>query len=602
MHTIRRLLSFETKYWKWMVLNSFCLVMVVGINVIWPQFKRLIIDRCFIGHEYHLLPYYAGAIAGTMFISGIFWFSALYLTEFIAQKAVYDIRNRLFDHIQRLSFSYHDEAETGQLISRATSDVDMIRQFLGEGIMHLTSDGLLLIGVLAVCFYTNWRLALATTALLPFLVFSVYKFRSIVGPLFTAVQDQVGDMTTAIQQNLMGIRVVKAFAREEFEIEKFSKQARELYECATAASRVQAKYQPLMDLFASVGLVLVLWYGGFQVIHKHMTVGALVAFYEYIVLIVWPVRILGWVVMVAQWAVASGDRIFEILDTHPEVHLKDGQIELDDCSGVVEFKNVAFAYNDGGEVLSDVCLRVESGEMVAFVGATGSGKSTIINLLPRFYDVNAGSLLVDGVDIRDYHLSSLRRNIGIVSQETFLFGDSVRENIAYGNPDAPLEEVIEAAKSANIHDFIMSLPNQYETRIGERGVNLSGGQKQRVAIARALLMNPPILILDDSTSSVDTETEGLIQKALVSLTESRTTFVVAQRISTIKRANKIVVLDNGRIVECGTHDVLLKECGTYSDIYHMQFRSQETAPELEAPSASLSDMRSESQNTDQRIK
>ncbi|HEY3297915.1 MAG TPA: ABC transporter ATP-binding protein, partial [Armatimonadota bacterium] len=422
MHTIKRLLAFAVKYWQWIALNVLCMSVVTVVNVMWPQFKRLIIDKCFTAHHYDLLPYYAMAIIAAVIINGVVWFCSLYLTEFIAQKTVYDIRNRLFDHIQRLSFSYHDEAETGQLISRATSDVDVIRQFLGEGLLHLVMDSMLLIGVIAVCFYMNWRLAALALMTLPFLVFSVYKFRSIVGPLFTAVQDQIGDMTTAIQQNLVGIRVVKAFAREDFEVEKFSKQARDLYEKAVAASRVQAKYQPLMDLLASSGLVLVLWYGGAQVIgHKHgMTLGMLVAFYEYIAMIVWPVRILGWVVMIAQWAIASGDRIFEILDTHPEVHLKDGNRELKNCRGAVEFRDVAFSYQDGGHVLKDVNLTVEPGEMVALVGATGSGKSTIINLLPRFYDVTAGSLMIDGVDIREYRVASLRRNIGIVSQETFL--------------------------------------------------------------------------------------------------------------------------------------------------------------------------------------
>jgi len=586
MRTIKRLYSFAGRYWALMILNYFCLISVTAISVAWPQLKRLIIDKCFIGKDYHLFPYYAGILVATAVINAVLWFTAIYLTELISQRTVYDLRNRLFDHIQRLSFSYHDEAETGQLISRSTSDIDTIRQFFSEGTIHMVTNVFLVIGIVCVSFYSNWRLASVSMCIVPFLVLSVYRFRQQVGPLFSSVQDQIGKMTAAIQQNLMGIRVVKAFAREDFEISKFADQARELQDRAISASRVQAKYQPIMDLLASVGLVLVLWYGGFMVIHKQMTIGTLVAFYDYIVLIVWPVRILGYVVMIAQWAAASGERVFEILDTHPETHLKDGHMELKDCVGEVEFRNLAFGYAEGNRVLSDVNIKVRPGEMVAIVGATGSGKSTIINLIPRFYDVTDGAVLVDGVDIRKYRLSSLRRHIGIVSQETFLFGDSVRENIAYGNPNASMEEIKEAAKSANIHEFIMSLPDKYETKIGERGVNLSGGQKQRVAIARALLMNPPILILDDSTSSVDTETEALIQQALETLMESRTTFVVAQRVSTIKKADKIVVLRDGQVVETGTHDDLLSKSGEYSEIYRMQFRTQEV-PNLSAESRNV---------------
>jgi ATP-binding cassette subfamily B protein len=414
-------------------------------------------------------------------------------------------------------------------------------------------------------------------AIMPFLVISVYRFRTQVRPLSMAVQDQMGKVTAAIQQNLIGIRVVKAFAREKYEVDKFSGQAHELLDRNLQVATVSAKYQPLLDFLTYTGMVLILWYGGMQVIHHQLTIGALVAFYTYLGLMTGPVRILGWVVNIAQYAVVSAERVFEILDTHPEAQLRDGSIDLKSCGGEVEFRDISFSYADGCRALDSINLKVEPGLMVALVGATGSGKSTVINLLPRFYDVTEGALLIDGTDIRKYRLASLRRNIGIVSQETFLFGDTVRENIAYGRPESPFERVVEAAKAANIHDFIMTLPDGYETRVGERGVNLSGGQKQRVAIARALLMNPPILILDDSTSSVDMETEALIQKALVSLTESRTTFVVAQRVSTIKRADIIIVLDKGRIVESGTHEELLAKGERYAEIYQMQFGDQQIA-------------------------
>jgi ATP-binding cassette subfamily B protein len=575
MRTIRRLLIFARKYWHWILLTLACLLVGTALGLASPQVQRFIIDLCLIKQEYRLLPYLALGIVGIAVFQGIFSFLQQYLTEYVAQRTIYDIRNRLFDHIQHLSFSYHDEAETGQLISRATADVDMLRRFLGHGLVHVMSDSLVFTGVLIFCLYMNWKLALVALSTTPFLIMSVFRYGGIIRPMFTAIQNQRGDMTNAIQQNLMGIRVVKTFAREEHEIGKFNKQSKELLERTLETTRIQAKYMPFMDFLAATGTTFILWYGGSQVVRGNLTLGEFIAFNAYLLRMIGPIRMAGWVVNQAQNAIAAADRVFEILDTHPEVHLKDGRTDLTRPSGRVEFRNVSFSYSDGSKVLSGINLDVQPGEMVALVGPTGSGKSTVINLIPRFYDASEGAILVDGKDIRDYRLESLRRHIGIVAQETFLFGDTARENIAYGEPNAPLEEVMDAAKAANIHDFIESLPEGYDTRIGERGVNLSGGQKQRVAIARALLMNPPILILDDSTSSVDTETEMLIQKALVSLTESRTTFVIAQRISTVKRADKIVVLNKGRIVEVGTHAELLAKGGLYSEVYRLQFGTQE---------------------------
>jgi ABC-type multidrug transport system fused ATPase/permease subunit len=575
MRTVRRLLAFVSKHWQWLLLTTVCLITVAGLELLYPQLVRLIVDDGLKGGKYHLLPYYCLGIVGLSIVTGFFRFGQQYFTECMAQRTIYDIRNKLFDHVQRLSFSYHDEAETGQLISRATSDVQALSRFLGHGITHLVTDSLIFLGVLTICLVMNWKLALVSLSTSPFIMYAVFRFGGKIRPLYTAAQNQRGDMTTAIQQNLMGIRVVKAFAREDHEIEKFDKQSYGLLERNMETAVVSAKYMPFMDFMAAGATTLILWYGGMQVIHGALTLGALLAFNSYLMRLIGSVRMTGWIVNMTQNAVAAADRIFEILDTHPEAHVKDGTAKLAHCTGHVEFRNVSFSYNDGSKVLSNINLDVQPGEMVAFVGSTGSGKSTIINLIPRFYDVSDGGIFIDGVDIRDYRLKSLRKQIGIVAQETFLFGDTAKENIAYGKPDAELEDVIEAAKSANIHDFIEGLPEAYETQIGERGVNVSGGQKQRISIARALLMNPPILILDDSTSSVDTETELLIQKALVSLTESRTTFVIAQRISTVQRADKIVVLDKGRIVEQGTHRELLAKGGIYKEIYRLQFGGEE---------------------------
>ncbi len=575
MRTVRRLLAFASRHWQWLLLTTVCLITVAALDLLPQQLIRLIVDDGLKAGNARQLPYYCLGLVGLAIVAGFFRFGQQYFTQCMAQRTIYDIRNRLFDHVQRLSFSYHDEAETGQLISRATSDVQALSRFLGHGITHLVTDSLIFTGVLIICLMMNWKLALISLSTSPLLLYAVIRFGTKIRPLYTAAQDQRGDMTTAIQQNLMGIRVVKAFAREDHEIEKFDKQSYGLLERNMETAVVSAKYMPFMDFMAAGATTLILWYGGMQVVSGALTLGALLAFNSYLARLIGSVRMTGWIVNMTQNAVAAADRIFEILDTHPEVHVKEGAKVLSNCTGCVEFQNVSFAYNDGSKVLSNINLQVQPGEMVAFVGATGSGKSTIINLIPRFYDVTDGAIVIDGVDIREYRLKSLRKNIGIVAQETFLFGDSARENIAYGKPDAELEEVIEAARSANIHDFIDGLPEGYETPIGERGVNLSGGQKQRFSIARALLMNPPILVLDDSTSSVDTETEMLIQKALVSLTESRTTFVIAQRISTVQRADKIIVLDKGRIVEEGTHRELLAKGGIYKEIYRLQFGGEE---------------------------
>lgn len=581
MHTIRRLMQYAKKYWLWILLTLICTLAANGLALYLPKVMQRIIDESIEPKRYALLPVFCYTLIGLSLVKGVLGFGAMYVTSFVAQRTTYDIRNRLFDHIQRLSFTYHDEAETGQLISRSTADVEALLAFLGDGLANMMSNVLIFFGVLILCLKMNWQLALVALSTMPFLVTAVFRYSGRIRPLYTAIQDQYGKMTTAIQQNLVGIRVVKAFAREEYEITKFDKESKELLDRVMVSARVNAFYGPLMDFIAAAGTTFILWYGGRLVVNHELTLGQFVAFNSYLGMIIWPVRIMGWVVNIVQNAVASANRIFEVLDTHPETHLKDGRIQMRDCKGAVEFQNVSFVYHDGSRALSKISFKAEPGEMIAFLGGTGSGKSTIINLIPRFYDATEGKVIIDGHDVREYRLASLRRYIGIVSQETFLFGDTVRGNIAYAHPGAPIEDVIEAAKAANIHDFIDGLPEGYETRIGERGVNLSGGQKQRIAIARALLMNPPILIMDDSTASVDTETESMIQKALISLTESRTTFVIAQRISTIRRANKIVVLDKGHVVEIGTHEELLAKGGLYGKIYNMQLGAQEcveTAP------------------------
>ena len=540
-----------------------------------PQLQRLMVDICFKGRQFDLLPHYVTLYILGGVCRGCFGFGRGYLTQYVAQKTIYDIRNRLFDHTQRLSFSYHDEAETGQLISRATADADALQGFLGDGILIICAESFSVTGLLIICFLMSWQLSLVALSMVPLLIVSVYFYSKKIGPLISEVQQQLGERTSAIQQSFAGIRVVKAFAREEYETEKFDRESQVLLDKNIEAAKVHAFYGPMMDFIAAYGYAFILWHGGVQVLDKHLTLGELIAFMSYVMWFVWPVRLMGWITQLTKNAIVSADRIFEVLDMHSETHLKDGAKILKNCDGHVVFDNVSFCYSDGSRALSDIHLEVKPGELIAVMGGTGSGKSSLINLLPRFYDVTEGTILIEGVDIRNYKLESLRRNIGIVSQEPFLFGDTIYENIAYGVIGATIEEVMEAAKAANVHEFIVSLPDGYDTSLGERGVNLSGGQKQRVAIARALLMNPPILILDDATSSVDTETESLIQSALASLTKSRTTFVIAQRVSTVKQADKIIVLNNGRLVECGVHDKLLADGGYYAELFKLQFGKQE---------------------------
>lgn len=568
-------MKFVKPYWKWCLAALFCTFATQVVLLSLPQLQRLIVDNCYKGRHFDLMATYILLYLLGGLGRGIFGFGWGYFGQYVAQKSIYDIRNRLFDHMQRLSFSYHDEAETGQLISRATADADALQGFLGDGVLLIFSQTCAIIGVTVLCFVMSWKLSLATLSMVPFLIIAVTKYSKKLGPLIASVQQQLGERTSAIQQSFTGIRVVKAFAREEYETSKFDRESQTLLERNIDLAKVHAFYGPMMDFIAAYGLAFVLWNGGVQVLQKEISLGTLTAFMSYVWFFVWPIRMMGWITGLTKNAVVSADRIFEILDMHSETHLKDGTKILKNCDGHVVFNNVSFCYTDGSRALSCISLEAKPGEMIAVMGGTGSGKSSLINLLPRFYDVTHGTVTIDGVDIRSYKLESLRRQIGIVSQEPFLFGDSIYENIAYGRPGAPHDEVIEAAKAANIHDFIDSLPDGYDTMLGERGVNLSGGQKQRVAIARALLMNPPILILDDATSSVDTETESLIQQALVSLTASRTTFVIAQRVSTVKRADKIIVLDKGRLVECGSHEELLENGGRYAELFKLQFGGQE---------------------------
>ncbi|MEP7200534.1 MAG: ABC transporter ATP-binding protein, partial [Chloroflexota bacterium] len=509
-------------------------------------------------------------------VRGVLGFGRMYLTEWLANRVAYHLRNQLYDQYQSLSFAFHDQAHTGDLMARATSDIDQVVRFEGNGLLDLVNIAVLLVASLAIMFATNVRLTLLTLIPIPILVLVTIRFGMSQRVLSKRAQDQMGKLSTTLQENLTGVRVVKAFAREAHEVNKFNRQNYLYLGHRLAITRSWAGTFPFMNFLIAASTAIILWFGGQDVMRGDLSVGALVAFNSYILLLALPVQRLGFLVNLMSNAVASGERLFEILDRPSSVQESPNAITLDHVSGQVAFEHVTFAYGQK-DVLHDVSFVARPNEVVALMGPTGAGKSTIINLLPRFYDVSDGRITMDGHDIRAVTLASLRRQIGMVLQETFLFSTTVHQNIAYSNRNAPIEDVIAAAKAARAHDFIMQLPDGYETRIGERGITLSGGQRQRLAIARALLMNPRILIMDDSLSNVDTETEYLIQQALATLMQGRTTFIIAQRLVTLKSADQILVLDHGRIAQRGTHDSLLREGGLYRRIYDLQLRDQEEA-------------------------
>ncbi len=502
---------------------------------------------------------------------GIFAFVQGYMGERLSQNIAFDLRNELFAKIQRLSFSYHDRNQTGQLMIRATDDVEKVRLFIGQGLIMALQALVLLVGTLIILLNTNFKLTLVALPVLPLALLMFLVFGAVAQPLFTALQIRLSTLNTILQENLAGIRVVKAFAREPHEQARFRQAADSHLEQNLKISRTFAFIFPTTFLIANLGQAAVLYAGGLQILDGTLTLGEWQQFSLYLVYVFFPLGQLGFIISLLSQAAASSTRIFEILDAQNEVEDRPGAIELKDVEGHVEFRNVSFRYFKSGEyVLKDVSFEAKPGQTVALLGATGSGKTTIINLIPRFYDVTNGAVLIDGHDVREVTLASLRAHIGIVLQETTLFSGTIRDNIAFGRPDASLEEVIAVARAAAAHDFIMSFPQGYDTPVGERGATLSGGQKQRIAIARALLMNPRILILDDSTSSVDLATEYQIQQALDRLMEGRTSFVIAQRISTVLNADQILVLDKGQIVARGTHEELMESSPLYVEIYNSQ--------------------------------
>ncbi len=570
----RRLLGYLTPYWPYVLLSYVCMLLGTALKLYVPQIIKDAIDTGLATGQASTLFTAGGIILGLAVFLGIVAFGLVYTGLWLTHRVAYDLLNALYDKLQSLPFAFYDKAQTGDLMSRATADLRETEQFVGVGLRDLIATILLIVGVVIAMTLENPELAALALIPIPILAFATIRFGSVVRPMFKRLQEQMGILATTMQESMTGIGVVKAFAREPYELEKFDQQNEIWFDDRHRIIKVWGNNWPFFTFVLASSVFLLLWFGGPRALIGEITIGSLFAMISYILLLNGPIQRIGFLVNLASTAGASAGRVFEILDKPNEISEAPDAISPETIKGHIQFKDVDFAYDDK-QVLQGINFTVEAGQTVALMGLTGSGKSTITNLIPRFYDPTQGEILIDDIDVRRITLTSLREEIGMVLQNPFLFSTTIAENIAYGRPDASLEEIEIAAKAAGAHKFITEFPAQYQTLVGERGVTLSGGQKQRVAIARALLRNPRILILDDSTSSVDTETEYLIQQAMATLMEGRTTIVIAQRLLTLKNADIILVLDQGRIIERGTHDELLVQEGLYREIYDLQLKDQE---------------------------
>lgn len=578
----RRLLHYLRPYTRQVTLAYISMLFASLINLFVPQIIKNAIDNGLAAGKASALWMASGFILVIALIRGLAGFAQRFYGEWLSHRVSYDLRNDFYNSVQHLPFAFHDRSHTGDMMSRATSDIQETQEFVGIGLMDLTAVLMLLIGVIVAMLLESIRLSLLALLPIPILIFATIRFGAVVRPMFKSIQEQMGTLSSTMQESMTGIRVVKAFAREPYELQKFDEQNTEWFDRRFKLINTWANNWPFFTFLVASSIFLLLYLGGPLVLQGSITVGSLFALISYVLMLSGPVQRLGFLVNLAATASASASRVFEIMDTENEIEAHSGTQLLENPRGAVVFENVAFAYRTDQPILRDISFYAEPGQRVALIGPTGSGKSTVTNLIPRFYDATNGRILIDDIDIRQLELHNLRRHIGIVLQDPFLFSQSIAENIAYGRPDASMDDITAAARAARAHDFITSFPQGYDTRVGERGVTLSGGQKQRIAIARALLTDPRILILDDSTSSVDTETEYLIQQALEVLMQGRTTFIIAQRLLTLKNADYILVLDHGRIIERGKHDTLLSYNGLYKEIYDLQLKDQEAFVELES--------------------
>ncbi len=583
----RKLASYARPYWITFGLMLVSVILLTALRVYVPlllgEAVQDIVDLRQVGA---ILPI-SLEIIGISAVSAVFQYGLGYGGQSLGQKIIYDMRNKIFSSIQNQSFSFHDRKETGQLMSRATGDVEAVRRLLAFGSAQILGNLVLLAGVVVEIFYLNLQLALIVVLPLPIIVYISWRYSQSQAPHWKRARDHYGAMNSILQQNILGMRVVRSFSAEEQEIKKFHVGNAAYRDDIIGAAAVRSFFSPMLVLILNIAGALVYLVGGFQVIPGSMGIGTVIAAANLVALLVGPVRFLGQLILIAQNGMAGFDRVLEITDADIEVSERQDAIELERGSlrGNIEFRGVTFEYaKNGAPSLRDVNLEIHAGEAVAFVGATGSGKTTAANLIPRFYDPTSGSVQIDGIDVRDFKLKSLRTGVGIVSQDIFLFSATVRENIAYGMPEVPLDRVIEAARIAHADEFVERFPEKYDTLVGERGVTLSGGQKQRIAIARTLVTDPKILILDDSLSSVDVETERAIQESLKAVIRGRTSIIITQRMSSLRLVDRIVVFADGRVVELGTHAELLKLGGAYAELYNSQLAPYQGQRESEQES------------------
>ncbi len=558
-------------YTRNLLISMMAMVVVGGFNALQAYMVKPLLDEIFYNRDARMLNLLPLGLLLVFFVKGVFYFIYSYLLEKVGQSVIRDLRNRIYAHLNDLPLSFFHRTPTGELISRIVNDVSMLQGSVSHALIHLLRDLFSVIGLLVVIFYMDWRLALVSLIFLPMAAVPIVTFGKKFRRISTNYQTRVGEATSHLHETIAGVRIVKAFCMEEFEKNRFAHKMQEIMDILMSETKYRCLAHPLVELLGGVGMALIIWFGGVQVLQGHSTPGTFMSFLTALIMLYEPVKGVSKLNSTFQQGIASATRIFALLEIQPDIRERSNAAKLPPFAERIEFRNVSFCYEPGQPVLRHLDLRVNRGEVLAVVGPSGGGKTTLANLIPRFYDITEGRLLIDGQDVREVTLHSLRGQLALVTQQTILFNDTVRNNIAYGRSDCPEEELVEAARAAYALDFIQELPQGFDTMIGESGARLSGGQQQRLSIARALLKDAPILILDEATSSLDTESEREVQRALENLMQNRTTIVIAHRLSTIKNADRIIVLKEGQLVEEGTHGELLEKNGEYSSLYRLQF-------------------------------